>query len=117
MDYLSSLVEDYDNDIELEGKWTFYDNIWGSIKNNIIVERASRYKGVWGNSEKEWYTQIKTSNTFDFSEDLSMERIGWSSHREYSLSLLDNWKDIKTQILAQLEQAKATRNIVSNFAL
>ena len=113
-EYLKGLVKGFDTLITLSAKWTYYDDVWGMKKLYIEVKKDFRYKGVWGNSEKEWYEKVSggvggLTINFDNITNYELEN--------YCLSLIDNWESIKTIMLNQLEQAKATKQTINNFKI
>lgn len=116
-DYLTDLVKDFDTEIELKAEWTIVDSVWGVKRRTISVERTFKFKGVWGNSEKVWYTRVSGGRAFNFEENNTLEEINYSTNREYALSLIDKWQSIKECLLEQLEQAKATKQLVNDFKI
>lgn len=120
VEYLKEIVSNFGTSAKLNACWTFYDNVWDMQKCEISIEKTWRYKGVWGASEKEWYTQVRGQRgglSFNFDEDFTAKELTSSSHSEYALSLLDNWKEIKQKILDQANERNTTRQLVKDFEL
>lgn len=110
-DYLKGLVKPFISSAKLNAEWTFYDKVWGKKTCHIEIEKTFRYKGIWGGSEKEWYSKVRGQIgglSFEFGDDID---------QTYALSLLDNWKAIKQDINAQIEQRENTRQLLVGFEL
>ena len=113
VNYLKDLVKPFGTQTKLNAEWSYYDTIWGNHTCEIEIERTFRYKGVWGDSEKEWFTRISGRTGcryFGFGEEEKIDQ-------EYALSLLDNWKKIKQDINAQIEQREKARQLLVGFEL
>ena len=113
VDYLKGLVADFGTSAKLNAEWSFYDNVWGNRTCEIEIKKDFRYKGVYGDSEKEWYTKVNGrvgKRWFDFEKEEKLDQ-------EYALSLLDNWVAIKSTLNNQVEQRSATRNLIKEFKL
>lgn len=120
VDYLKGLVKPFISSVRLNAEWSYYDRVWGKHTCRIEVEKTFRFKGVYGDSEKEWFERVSGQIgrlSLNFEQDIEFEKIGNSSHREYALSLLDNWKQIKQDINVQIEQRENTRQLLVKFEL
>ena len=117
--YLIELVKDFETNIELESEWSFYDNVWGIIKCKVKVEKRTNNVVVATNKVEE-RTSFNVGGRVgglgvNFEKDIFN---GFTqTYKEYALSLIDNWKEIKGALLSQLNRAKETKQLLKGFEL
>ena len=116
VNYLKGLVKPFISNTKLNTEWTYYDKVWGKYTCRIEVEKDWQMK----DDQKEWYEKVSGQIgglTINFDTDLTFDKHSYKGYQEYALSLLDNWKQIKQDINAQIEQRESTRQLLVKFEL